>query len=1376
MAIDFLNSAAQNAVREKVSQFDGAGAASFKRFQEEKKQLDDERSAAITEHFPVRQGTNRLVDSDQDLKSKLIFLDEEQLDGVIEGAKKIGAKDEARLTAAAVREKRIRTGVANVEGQGVPSQLMGTLFRHFDPFNMQKLAGTKGQRAATNEAKEVYDRVMLRSEGFGIDNVLMNTVAGVGKIGSAISEFAALGPLTAAGSAAKVAKFASLSKKSQVTLKALRTGSKFAAVAALQVPDEGETLVDRASSVAGSAAAGAAFGTVGQLVPKGKFADLTTAKKIIRAIRAPAVATTVGGITYAKTKDVDTAVEAAVMILGFEAVGLMSKGMTLGKERVRNRFADDSVKAARKYNPELFKFKNNEVKDIIEKAATQFGEAGFNMKGTTVQQRAEAQSALLQKLSGDSTKWEAIMKARSINRTGVNVPKTQTNPPTARTGRDTGSKIGVLPVKSAANLNKETTPILASQPKIPTGTIQSPATFSQLSEASKSKTDTIKTNATDDAPQKPYTATYARMPLDRVAEDAANGVRLAQVEMNNRYSQNIDEVAADLGLTVEEFLTPPKPKTTKTKTIDTFASRAPNNFELSMSGKVKRGILQTAKGDREAYRKTVDAVDKFNITITPANEKRIASLSRQVANKIHTGKDKPLGEFGSAKFAMMEYDSRHGSNINSSFRAAEFNAIEGTDEARTELANAFTKAGITVHQLNTKTNISERVSDFLFEQDPDSRQQLKNLLTDKELQIANAFAEFISPQGYRGTLVRQRRFQIWDEVMRKANPILLKLNAKDQKTKTDIKEIASLERSLKLVVPPDVQALDAEDIDGIYRQGKAAMEQGQLAEWAETQTWGTKISYYMSAPEEVTLDNIDKSVPEQLEQLVNEMNDIKLTRDRETFTRKGKAVKNRKPLAHALISSTQRLAVSVAINDQMEAFWAEVKSTSPDLDTQLLVKRFTDSVRRKPVARSKAERVTDSAFRNWWRLRFVDPTNVGWFAVRQLGQNVTFGPPVLGLRNFAKGAIGNVYRTVKGDPDYAQFKADNWKIRFSEKHDIWKTMTLQDSGASTNLNHNLSMTLDIMGITPSVTDEWNRMFVSPLAYNLAKTELGKFEAARVKAELTGKSTKYSEDKLMAKLKVKSMHEQSQLQLESRLSNGQNDDFILDYTDGMVESINFRYKKSFRSGFEQTRTGRILAGPITFLRGTWEIAYQNGAKRVAAGMKAKDWSTIKAGAGTIFTFLLTSHLMGRAYEQLAGREAYDPISLFLANGIGLTPGVSSLVKETELIANTVETIAEEGVFSEEALAALSINTITGLELFNLIAISNSSAAFYESVNDVRGARAAKIVHKELMNEWGARTKISFPKAERTMYQKMAHFFWGGFEDPEEFRTKPPQLDF
>lgn len=142
-------------------------------------------------------------------------------------------------------------------------------------------------------------------------------------------------------------------------------GLVFGAQTALQAPQEGETIRDRRDAIARSFLTGSIVGAAGDLPTK---------------IRIPALTAGFMGESYIETKDPDKAIEAGIMVLGFEAVGLAER---LG---ARNKPLKDAVDKAKQYNPDLTRYSD----EVVEQKLTE-----ISMK-LTPEQKSQENTARLE--------------------------------------------------------------------------------------------------------------------------------------------------------------------------------------------------------------------------------------------------------------------------------------------------------------------------------------------------------------------------------------------------------------------------------------------------------------------------------------------------------------------------------------------------------------------------------------------------------------------------------------------------------------------------------------------------------------------------------------------------------------------------------------------------------------------------------------------------------------------------------------------------------------------------------------------------------------------------------------------------------------------
>ena len=181
----------------------------------------------------------------------------------------------------------------------------------------------------------------------------------------------------------------------------LQTGVKFAAQAALQAPGEEETVGERFGSVTESGLLGIGVGGAGKLLPRA-------------SIRVPALVGGIAGLTFARTGDIEQSLEAGATILGFEALRLMQSATRLTGAKIRNTFANKAVRAARAHNPDLARFSNKEVGQILQKQVENWSQAGLERTLGDKAKRAEADQALRLKKQGNPEAWNELIRRQGF--------------------------------------------------------------------------------------------------------------------------------------------------------------------------------------------------------------------------------------------------------------------------------------------------------------------------------------------------------------------------------------------------------------------------------------------------------------------------------------------------------------------------------------------------------------------------------------------------------------------------------------------------------------------------------------------------------------------------------------------------------------------------------------------------------------------------------------------------------------------------------------------------------------------------------------------------------------------------------------------------
>lgn len=329
-------------------------------------------------------------------KDKLLMLSIEDLKSVKETAIQNPTLIPFNLRSAASKEIKVREYMDSLKSHSEAKQtaiISGLTFTNvfnaadwtsrkgINPYEV--ITGTKG---AYNIALEAAARVQAEKNDINPVNVSRIANLGAGVLRTALEFWATPG--------------AELTKAPASIRPFLQTGVKFATQNAMNLPTQDETLSQKGMSITESFMMGTGVGAAGKFIPKAQY-------------RVPAMVGGFAGLNYARTGDIESSIETGITVLGFEALGMMQKAQQFTSGRLRNQFATDAIKAARQHNPDLFKFSNQEVGDILNKQATNFADmTQRDLSHKTA--REEAKTAWNLKQQGNPDMWNELVKARGF--------------------------------------------------------------------------------------------------------------------------------------------------------------------------------------------------------------------------------------------------------------------------------------------------------------------------------------------------------------------------------------------------------------------------------------------------------------------------------------------------------------------------------------------------------------------------------------------------------------------------------------------------------------------------------------------------------------------------------------------------------------------------------------------------------------------------------------------------------------------------------------------------------------------------------------------------------------------------------------------------
>jgi len=283
------------------------------------------------------------------------------------------------------------------------------------------------------------------------------------------------------------------------------------------------------------------------------------------------------------------------------------------------------------------------------------------------------------------------------------------------------------------------------------------------------------------------------------------------------------------------------------------------------------------------------------------------------------------------------------------------------------------------------------------------------------------------------------------------------------------------------------------------------------------------------------------------------------------------------------------------------------------------------------------------------------------------------------------------------------------------------------------------------------------MGIWPVAHQIAYDGVQDFKAGKL-----------SYRKLSNRLMLDALHPAQQLELIAALESKDYRKFVSRYAEIKTENTHFKYETPFRSAAEQTPAGRTWLGLMTFFRGVWEAAYQNGVKPFFRGVRNGNARQIYQGAKAMFGLYVGFQAANAICKGITGKDAYDLWDV-LTRYTPLAPGAAKVITVMGDIDKTQWQAKNENWPAKKT--AERIVNIIGENIEEFIPGCDVYENIYESANDVRGVKVWRLVRKKLKEKYQNQHGRPFNAADRTTIQKFRHAFYGGDEKPEAKRPSP-----
>ncbi len=723
-------------------------------------------------------------------------------------------------------------------------------------------------------------------------------------------------------------------------------------------------------------------------------------------------------------------------------------------------------------------------------------------------------------------------------------------------------------------------------------------------------------------------------------------------------------------------------------------------------------------------------------------------FTRKVVAKAPKGKEvNAINAWSSARYAMGQAEVKSGVPLRRLFSNIVADGVEMTNQNAAAIEEAIKKAGISRIGSPTTFEEGKQIADWLFEEDEAIKQQLWAGMSDDVKALTASYQGLL--QGRSASLIRHARFVKWDRAAKTAQEKLNQAQITGKKlTKKALEKIMEPVRKAKPINAPAIA----------LTEGRAARETGQLLDWLDTQTWGTRKFYYMSERELKELTDLypTGTIPEELEQAemaLGKQPELVLP---ETMTREGGGkIAKGGSITAAIAHHMNRVGVFAATHDDLVKFWEAFASTNPSVKDINSVRSLVNTVLGFHHPVSEPVKIVREATKWFWRPYFLSPKRSIWFSTRNLHQNIAYGLSQTTLKEVAKSAVdfttGQVSPWMK--EDYEKY----WSSRISQRKQMQHQFILQKQGDIISTFGNKAVAIiDLLGSAPIYSDEINRLLAWPTLHQTAYRNLEKFAQKKISAK-----------KLWSNLDIDTLHLSQRLELHRLLDEGDVRQFAANWSEYKVENIHFRYETSLRSVAEQTPGGKAWIGLMTFPRGTAEILYQNGVKPFVQGFNSGNYRQSYKGLRTIIMSIFGSRAARWLLYGLTGRTAYgifDTIFRYTP----VAPGAARVQQMFDDVSGILYMADEHEKDIPETVDAIMGAVSYQLELF--IPFCDVALDYYETTNDVYGVRLYSLLKKKALQQYKNETGKKFREADRDYHERIQHMFWGGAERGEEAKRK------
>ena len=707
-----------------------------------------------------------------------------------------------------------------------------------------------------------------------------------------------------------------------------------------------------------------------------------------------------------------------------------------------------------------------------------------------------------------------------------------------------------------------------------------------------------------------------------------------------------------------------------------------------------------------------------------------------------------VNPWSSARYALAQAEVKSGVPLRRMFSNIVGDAVGMRNTNDAAIEEAIKLAGISRIGAPVTFDEGKQITAWLYEEDPTAKEAIWKGMEPHVQSLTASYQGVL--QNRSANLIRWHRWINWDAASRDAVEKMQKIQKQGRKlTKKKLDEIMKPVRKAK---PPNAPA-------SALMEGRAAREAGQLMDWMETQTWGTRKFYYMSEQELSDMTNMPSgSIPEEFEQGPTLVGKVPQPVLPETMTREGQGkIAKGGSVTAAILNHMNRVGISAATYENRVKFWDAFAHTNPSTQDIARVRSLMNTVLGFHHAVDPPIRIARGASRWFWRAYFISPKRSLWFSYRNLHQNIAYGLSQASAKEVAKSAVEMSAAPMSGEglninpwikEDYNEF----WNARISQRRQLYHQFILQKQGSIvSDFGDKATAIIDIAGSAPIYSDEVNRLMAWPMMHQTAYRNVQQFTKGKIPAK-----------KLWSNLDIDTMHVSQRLELH-RLADSENwREFVNNYAEYKTENIHFRYETALRSVAEQTPTGRVALGLATFPRGTFEIMYQNGIKPFVQGFQSGNYQQSYKGLKAMTMAIFGSRAARWLLYGVTGRVAYgifDTVFRYTP----VAPGPAQVQDLFDDVSNAMWQAQENDKPVEAVADSIMAAASNRLELF--IPFCDVALDYYETHNDVYGVRLYALLKKKVRAAYFQETGEKFREADRTYHEKIQHMFWSGAEKGE-----------